>query len=479
MDYQNLTRRDFRYLRTDDATQRPRHHYWLGLAAIPIVIASFFSLANDQRSAAAPETAIEAAAEGETETLALVLPEIRETEAPVGDVPEAETAMEMTADLPASREPVATQAPDAEWIAVTVRSGDSLARIFARESLGARTLHDIMSLGGDTRVLTRIHPGDTLEYQADGEQGLLALRYRLDPLDEVLVRRADDGFQVERLRHTPETQVAHAIGTIDNSLFLTAQKAGLSDNLTMALAGIFGYDIDFALDIREGDSFSVIYEDRYLNGEFIGHGHILAAEFTNQGRRYQAVRYTDASGSTDYYTPDGKSMRKAFLRTPVSFSRISSRFNLKRRHPVLNTIRAHRGVDYAAPTGTPIMATGAGKVVHVGNKGGYGRTVILQHGSQYSTLYAHMSRYAKGLRTGSRVQQGDVIGYIGSSGLATGPHLHYEFLVNGTHRNPLTVALPDAAPIRAEYKDDFMATARTLLAQLENRTRLALASLEP
>lgn len=477
MDYQNLTQRDVRHLYQDDGVRRSRHHYWLGLAAIPIVIASFFSLASDHRGVAAPQDQNEAAEP--RETLALVLPESVLPTAPDAGEIDVDPAKEMAAASPAAPVPPEPAAAAVEWIAVKVQSGDSLARIFSRESLGARTLHDIMSLGGDTKILTRIHPGDTLEYQLDAEQGLLALRYRINPLDEVVVQRVDEGFQVERLTHTPEAEVAHAVGTIDSSLFLSAQKAGLSDNLTMALAGIFGYDIDFALDIREGDSFSVIYEDRYLNGEFIGHGHILAAEFINQGRRYQAVRYTDASGTTDYYTPEGKSMRKAFLRSPVSFSRISSKFNLKRRHPVLNTIRAHRGVDYAAPTGTPIMATGAAKVVHVGNKGGYGRTVILQHGSQYSTLYAHLSRYAKGLRSGSRVQQGDVIGYIGSSGLATGPHLHYEFLVNGVHRNPLTVALPDASPIRAEYKDDFMAAAQTLLAQLETRKQLALAALEP
>jgi murein DD-endopeptidase MepM/ murein hydrolase activator NlpD len=480
VDYQNLTQRDVRHLRLDEDARRPRHHYWLGLAAIPIIVASFFSLASDNRGASAPQAQAEVTKAAEAqETLALILPESVLAEPDQATAEEADAAMEMTASIPETTESPAASEPDAEWMTVTVRPGDSLARIFSRESLGARTLHDIMSLGGDTRILTRIHPGDILEYQLDTEQGLRALRYRINPLNEILVTRGDDGFQVEQLTHVPETQIAHAIGTIDSSLFLAAQKAGLSDNLTMALAGVFGYDVDFALDIRQGDSFAVIYEDRYLDGEFIGHGNILAAEFINQGRRYQAVRYTDAGGNTDYYTPEGKSLRKAFLRTPVSVSRISSHFNPNRRHPVLNTIRAHRGVDYAAPTGTPIMATGAGKVVHIGNKGGYGRTIILQHGTQYSTLYAHMSRYARGLRTGSRVQQGDVIGYIGSSGLATGPHLHYEFLVNGVHRNPLTVKLPDAEPIRADYKADFMVTAQTLLAQLESRTQMALAALEP
>ncbi len=164
----------------------------------------------------------------------------------------------------------------------------------------------------------------------------------------------------------------------------------------MELAGVFGWDIDFALDIRKGDQFMVLYEDKYLDGEFIGHGDILAAEFTNNGKRYQAIRYTDAGGKTDFYSLDGKSMRKAFLRTPVEFSRISSRFSNGRKHPILNKIRAHKGVDYAAARGTPIKSTGSGKIIHRGKKGGYGKTIIIQHGTQYNTLYAHLSNYRKG-----------------------------------------------------------------------------------
>ncbi len=471
MEYQNLTQRDFRTYRMEPE-RRPRHHYWLGLAAIPIVIASFLSFANDKKPA--PETVpanTEAAAVVQAqETLALALP------VDGYPVPNTIGTDEPEAAPPTLEEPPAT-ASEPAWNTVTVKPGDSLARIFSRESLSARALHDIMSLGATTRPLTKIHPGDTLEYRTDAEQNLLALRYQLDPLKQILVSRNDDGFQAETISHTPERRLSHAIGSIDSSLFLAAQKAGLNDNLTMALADIFGYDIDFVLDIREGDSFSVLYEDLYLDGEYVGHGNILAAEFTNQNHRYQAVRYTDAKGATDYFSPDGKSLRKAFLRTPVSFSRISSGFSLGRKHPVLNKIRAHKGVDYAAPTGTPIKATGSGKIVWAGTKGGYGRTVVIQHGTQYSTLYAHLSRYAKGTRSGTRVQQGDIIGYVGSSGLATGPHLHYEFLVNGVHRNPLTVALPDAAPIRAEFKADFTATAQTLIAQLETRKQLAVAAL--
>ena len=246
----------------------------------------------------------------------------------------------------------------------------------------------------------------------------------------------------------------------------------------MELAGIFGWDIDFALDIRQGDSFAVIYEEVFLDGEKVRDGDIIAATFSNRGESYQAIRYTDASNHTDYYSPDGHSMRKAFLRTPVEFSRISSRFSLGRKHPILNTIRAHKGVDYAAPRGTPIKATGDGKVIYRGVKGGYGNVVIIQHGSSYSTLYGHMSRFARGVHSGSHVKQGQIIGYVGSSGLATGPHLHYEFRINGVHRNPLTVKLPDAQPLPKQYMADFQMHANQLVASLDllSKTNVALAS---
>jgi murein DD-endopeptidase MepM/ murein hydrolase activator NlpD len=276
-----------------------------------------------------------------------------------------------------------------------------------------------------------------------------------------------NGFKSTLIEHPVERRTASASGVITSSLFEAAQQAGMSDKLTMELAGIFGWDIDFALDIRDGDHFSVIYDDLYVAGNSLRHGDILAAEFVNNGTTYRAVRYTDPSGQSDYYTPDGKSMRRAFLRTPVEFSRISSYFGTARFHPILNRIRAHKGVDYAAPVGTPVKATGDGKVAFVGLRGGYGKAIELQHGARYSTLYGHLSRFASGLRSGNRVHQGQVIGYVGMTGLATGPHLHYEFRIDGVHRNPLKVQFPDAAPIAAQYKQDFSATSRRFLAQLD------------
>jgi len=246
----------------------------------------------------------------------------------------------------------------------------------------------------------------------------------------------------------------------------------------MDLAYIFGWDIDFALDIRKGDQFTLLYEEHFLDGEKVNEGAIIAAEFINQGNVYRAIRYTDTSGRSDYYSPDGLSMRKAFLRTPVDFRRISSRFG-SRKHPILNTLLLHKGVDYAAPKGTPIKASGDGKVSFVGVKGGYGRAVILTHGGRYSTLYAHMNSFKRGIKVGKRVKQGQVIGYVGNSGRATGPHLHYEFRVNGVHRNPLTVRLPNAQPIHSEDKEAFLQRTKSVLAQLQIFTRTSLASRQP
>ena len=368
------------------------------------------------------------------------------------------------------------QEPLAVWQEVTVKSGDSIAAIFARFDIPPRQLHTLLQQGGPTEHLKKIYPGQTLRIMSSAEQGLMRLSYPIDRLNTLEIARNDDAFDVSTVTLTPEFRSKNASGVIDSSLFLAAGKAGLSDTLTMELAGIFGWDIDFALDIRKGDRFTVLYEEMYADGENIGNGTILAAEFINHGKRYQAIRYTDAGGKTDYYSLDGKSMRKAFLRTPVEFSRISSGFSLGRKHPVLNTIRAHKGVDYAASTGTPIKATSDGKIVHRGKKGGYGNTIIVQHGSKYSTLYAHMSKYRSGLTTGSRVKQGQIIGYVGSSGLATGPHLHYEFRVDGVHRDPLRVKLPGADPLANKYRDDFDKKAEALMAQLDLVRDVQLAS---
>jgi len=362
---------------------------------------------------------------------------------------------------------------------VTIRRGDSLSMAFDRIGLPPSQIQAVMELGKNSKVLTRLHPGDQLKIYTsqDGSQ-LRGLIYHIDENHRLEIAMGSEGLNSQIIESPIETRISHATGTIDSSLFLAAQQSGLSDNLTMELANLFGWDIDFALDIRAGDQFSLVYEEQYLHGKKLHDGNILAAEFINQDHSYRAIRFTDDEGHSGYYTPDGKSVRKAFLRTPVDFKRISSRFSLHRKHPKLNTIRAHKGVDYAAARGTPIRATGDGKVIYRGVKGGYGNVVILQHGTSYSTLYGHMSRFARGIYSGRQVHQGQIIGYVGMTGLATGPHLHYEFRVNGVHRNPLTVHLPDAAPLPKQYRAAFDMTSQPLLAQLDTlkRTMLALNS---
>ena len=369
-----------------------------------------------------------------------------------------------------------------QWQELTVKSGDSLSKLFKRAKLKPQQLDEVMKSGEAAKKLTKIFPKDTIRVLTDDQSKLLALRYEIDPETYIMVEREDGELIAREHKHVIETRVAHAEGTIDSSLFLAANEANISENVIMELAGMFGWDIDFALDIRKGDSFKLLYEEIYRNGEKIKDGEILAAEFVNDGNVYRAVRYANPETSrTEYFTPEGKSMRKEFLRMPVNFARISSRFTTKRYHPVLKKWRSHKGVDYAAKRGTPVHASGDGKVIFKGKNGSYGRYIKIQHGSKYTTLYAHLNSYNKKIRVGKKVKQGQTIAYVGSSGLATGPHLHYEFHVNGVHRNPLTVKLPSSGPVPKRYMADFELTTTPVLAQLDLLTRdtqLALAETE-
>ena len=397
----------------------------------------------------------------------------------------AATDFESAAGAPAGHsdipEPIApADADDRTVLApahrVTVSSGDSLYLIFKRLGLPQRDLALMTGLKPLSKKLARIAPRQEIEFYVDTDSRLIRLVHRLDRIRSLHVYRAGDTFTFEEIVEPPEVSFATATGVIDSSLFEAGQSAGLSDNLIMQMAEIFGWDVDFALDIRAGDRFALVFEEQFKDGEKIGEGPIIAAEFTNRGRRIRAVRHVDPTGRTDYFSPDGRSMRKAFLRTPVNFTRISSRFSFSRRHPILHKMRAHRGVDYAAPRGTAVKASGDGRVVFAARKGGYGRTIILRHGSTYTTLYAHLSRFSKGMRPGKRVEQGQTIGYVGSTGLATGPHLHYEFRVRGAHRDPLRVKLPQAAPLAEGYMADFRVKATPLLAKLELTARTSIAT---
>ena len=359
---------------------------------------------------------------------------------------------------------------------VSVSNGDSLYSIFKSNGFALADLATIVGAGGDTRQLARLMPGQRLEFQLTADNGVAGLVHYLDDTRTLHVRRNGVGYDSKLVDVPLDRHMATATGTIDASLFVAGQRAGLSDKVIMQMVEIFGWDVDFALDIRAGDRFAVVYEELYKNGEKLKDGDILAATFTNQGRTTRIVRYDYSDGRSAYFTPGGVSIRKAFLRSPVTYSRISSRFSRSRLHPKLYKFRAHRGVDYAAARGTPIKAAGDAKVDFIGNKGGYGRTIVLRHGAVYTTLYAHMSRFARGLRRGQRVSQGQTIGYIGSTGLATGPHLHYEFRVRGVYRNPISVKLPRAAPIEKKYAQDFQVKTRELVARLNVVTNATLAA---
>ncbi len=390
---------------------------------------------------------------------------------PKTDIVAAKAGTELTSE-PVPEVPVTAELPGTH-LTLKVRKADSLDRLFKRNKLSRTDLANIMTLEPARKHLRLIKPGD--EIQVRESEGTILQLDRQISLSEVLsIQRTEDTFTAQIIEHELEAQPVRTTGTIDSSLFLAAADAGISDRTIMNLAGIFAWDVDFMLDIRQGDGFSLVYEEFWQDGKQVAEGDILAAEFIHRGKSYRAVRFKDASGRIDYYTPEGRSVRKAFIRAPLSFSRISSNFDPRRRHPKLNRIRAHKGVDYAAPAGTPIKAAGDGKVVHRGRKGGYGKAVIIQHGGNITTLYAHMSKFSKA-RIGSRVRQGDVIGYVGATGLATGPHLHYEYRRNGVHMNPRTVKLPDAKPIDAAYLADFQKAATPLLRQLDNERTLVAA----
>ena len=365
----------------------------------------------------------------------------------------------------------------------TVKSGDNLSFIFNRAGLPDTLLYEFMRSHPSTKQLTQLHPGQKFTFAIREDGSLASLKYLKNRLNSIEFTHVGNTYQADEQTLVPDVHTAYREAVITDSLFLAGQQAGMEQSLIMELANIFGWDVDFALDIRKNDSFKLLYEEQFLDGEKLRNGAILAAEFTNQGNTYKAVRYVDENGVSNYYTPEGRSMRKAFLRTPVDFARISSHFNLKRKHPILNTIRAHKGTDYAAPRGTPIKAAGDGKVVFAGNKSGYGKTVVIQHGQTYKTLYAHMNQYGKGIRSGKRVKQSQIIGYVGSTGLATGPHLHYEFYVNGAVRNPVRVALPKAQSIAKKKMPAFLSQTSELVAQLnefsQQNTEIQIADAKP
>lgn len=359
--------------------------------------------------------------------------------------------------------PVEEVAPALEWSEQKVHSGDSLSTLFSRAQLTAIDVYQVSS-SEDGKLLRNLYPGEMFRFGVDNAGQLQELHHIQSKLVSRVFTRDGESYSSEERILEPDTLLNYREGVIVDSLYMSGLDADLPDKLIMELANIFAWDIDFVFDIRKDDSFSLLFEEHFLEGEKLSVGNIIAATFTNRGKTYQAVRYTNDQGVTNYYTPEGLSMRKAFLRTPLDIFRISSGFNLKRKHPIHKKIKAHRGVDYAAPRGTPVYAAGDGKVIAAGYSKPNGNYVFIQHGQTYITKYVHLHK--KKVRKGQTVRQRQLIGTVGSTGYATGPHLHYEFLVNGVHRNPRTVKLPQANPIPKAELAAFQTATQPMLKQL-------------
>ncbi|MBP6701138.1 MAG: peptidoglycan DD-metalloendopeptidase family protein [Halioglobus sp.] len=388
------------------------------------------------------------------------------------------------ASLPATAEPEAKAAETAEqveppWTELVVRRGDNLALIFQRAGFDKRDVHHVVSEAADGEELARIFPGQVVSFRTDDSGALAAVRLIKSPLETIFYRKGETGFSSEVVSRTPEARESWASAKITSSLFLAGREAGLSHTTIMGLANIFGGVIDFVQDPRQGDTIHVVYEELYVGDEKYADGEILAASFTNQGKTFNAFRYVDASGEANYYTEKGVSLRKAFLLAPLDFTRISSNFNMRRMHPIYKTVRPHRGTDYAAPTGTPVYAAGDGRVIKSGYKGSNGNYVYIKHSDQLVTHYLHLNK--RTVKEGERVTQSQVIGTVGSTGAATGPHLHYEFLVDGVHRDPRTIAktLPRASTLRPEELAAFRRSIRESslqLASLRSDNQLAMTN---
>jgi murein DD-endopeptidase MepM/ murein hydrolase activator NlpD len=365
------------------------------------------------------------------------------------------------------------------WQVDQVRRDDTLSSLLDRINIRNPEAVAFLRQSPDARVLaTQLRPGRTILSKTTSDGELLELQFQNDINHALVVKKSSDGYQAQEMPLILESRILVKSAEIQSSLFAATDAAGIPDQIAIQLANIFSSDIDFNLDLRKGDRFTVVYEASFSNGELINTGRVLGTEFINQGKTRSAILYHDADGRENYYTPDGKSLQKAFLRSPLEFSRISSGFTLARFHPVLQTWRAHKGVDYAAPTGTRVRAVADATVTFAGGRGGYGNVVVLQHAGGISTVYGHLSRFAPGVRKGYKVRQGEVVGFVGMTGLATGPHLHYEFRVHDEHRDPLKVVLPTSVPLPAESLAEFSKQAEPLVAQLDLLRGSNLASLE-
>jgi murein DD-endopeptidase MepM/ murein hydrolase activator NlpD len=364
------------------------------------------------------------------------------------------------------------------WRTERVMRGDTIAELLHRLNVDDTAASNYLRNNTEASSLLQLSSGKIIQAATRSDGSLITLRFINNSGNQVIIEKNNDSFATRTLTTPIDKRVFMSTGQINSTLFTATDAAGLSDAAANQLADIFSGDIDFHRDLRKGDRFSVIYEMNYSNGEPVSTGNILAAEFINQGRQYRALYYETTKNHGSYFSPDGKSMRKAFLRSPLEFSRVSSGFSLSRLHPILNKMRAHKGVDYAAPIGSKVKVTADGTVNFVGKQGGYGNVVIVNHQGRYTTVYGHLSRFANGLHRGQKVSQGDIIAYVGQTGLATGPHLHYEFKINGQQHDPLRVALPDAKPINAVQKAQFLTATAAISQRLNMLSGNQLAKLE-
>ncbi len=353
-----------------------------------------------------------------------------------------------------------------QWSRVIVKNGDTLTSILQRFGFHAKLVEALVDAGPQAKALMNLEPGQHLRLGIAHHQ-LQQLTYVKSANLVIELQKQGEHYTATKKQRQLDAHEHFVIGTIKHSLLQAASQAKLPTSYVYQIAKIFAWDIDFHKDIRPGDQFIVIYEDFYLGDEKVGEGPILAIEFINQDKTYTAIRYKNTKGHTDYYNPNGFSLHKALLRAPLKFNHISSRFTYHRFHPILGITRPHYGVDYAAKMGTPVIAAGDGKVILAGRDGGYGNTIKIKHNRKYMTLYAHLYRFAKGIKRGTRVKQGQVIGYVGRSGLATGPHCHYEIRKNNHPVSPLKIRLPNSNPIAKRNRDDFLATSKRLLAELQ------------
>ena len=393
---------------------------------------------------------------------------------PVEDIP----IQKVVLDLPLPDIPKTNDAKMILWQQERIQRKDSVASLLTRLKINSADKSSFLHDARNIKTMRRLVPGKTIHAQTTTTGELLALRYFSGGDQQLLVEKINGTFKENKSPFNLETQIQMKSGVIKSSLFAATDGANVPDSAAIQIAEIFASDIDFHRDLRKEDRFKVVYKSHYSNGEPTGTGRVLAVEFINKGKTYQAVYFEANDKERGYYTPDGKNLRRAFLRSPLKFSRISSGFTRSRYHPVLKKWRAHKGVDYAAPRGTPVRATANGTVATKTRQRGYGKLIILKHRGRYSTAYAHLSSFAKGLRKGKRINQGDIIGYVGSTGLATGPHLHYEFRVNGVQRDPQRVVMPAAIPLSAKNVPAFKANTKPLMARLNMLRDTDLAFLD-